>query len=71
VSAIPVNEVLLQESNQLIEIKMLTSDFLKNIWFIVPISMGASAIGGGTGGPHGPRPPHFYFWGAWSPHLFA
>ena len=29
VSAIPVNKVLLQESNQLIEIKMLTSDFLK------------------------------------------
>jgi len=28
VSAIPVNKLLLQELNQLIEIKMLTSDFL-------------------------------------------
>ena len=26
-----------------------------------------SYIGGGTGGPHGPRPPHFYFWGDWPP----
>ena len=25
-------------------------------------------IGGGTGGPHGPR-PHFYFWGACPPLL--
>jgi len=29
VSAIPVNKLLLQESNQLIGINMLTSDFLK------------------------------------------
>jgi len=25
--------------------------------------------GGGTGGPHGPRPLYFYFWGGWSPHF--
>ena len=26
-------------------------------------------IGGGTGGPHGPRPPHYFFWGAWPSHF--
>jgi len=26
-----------------------------------------TSIGGGTGGQHMPRPPHFYFWGAWLP----
>jgi len=28
-----------------------------------------TVIGGGTGGAHGPRPLHFFFWGAWPPHL--
>ena len=36
-SAIPVNEVLLQELNQLIGSKMLTLEFLKKICFVVPI----------------------------------
>jgi len=26
-------------------------------------------IGGGTGGAHGPRPTHFYFWGGLAPHF--
>jgi len=30
-----------------------------------------TSIGGGTGGPHGPRPLHFYFWGVWPLHFFA
>ena len=28
-----------------------------------------SVIGGGTGGAHGPRHPHFYFWGSGPPLL--
>jgi len=28
-----------------------------------------NAIGGGTGGVHGPRPPYFYFWGSLAPHF--
>jgi len=34
---------------------------------IYPIEAHTSPIGGGTGGPHGPGPTHFYFWGAWPP----
>ena len=29
-----------------------------------------AAIGVGTGGPHGPSLPHFYFWGGGAPHFF-
>jgi len=43
-SFIPVQKLLLQESNQLIGIKMSTSGFSRNIWFIIPISTrGANA----------------------------
>jgi len=30
-------------------------------------SLQVTTIGGGNGGPHGPRPPHFCFWGAFPP----
>jgi len=35
---IPAKQLSLQESNQLIGIKMPTSGFSKNIWFLIPIS---------------------------------
>jgi len=38
VSFIPAKKLSLQESNQLIGIKMLTSVFSRNIWFFIPIS---------------------------------
>jgi len=37
-SFIPVKKLLLQESNQLIGIKMPTSAFSRNIWFLISIS---------------------------------
>ena len=43
VSFIPVNKLPLQESNQLIWIKMPTSDFSRNIWFLNPNFQGENA----------------------------
>jgi len=40
VSFIPSKKLSLQESNQLIGMKMPTSGFSRNIWFLIPISMG-------------------------------
>jgi len=40
VSFIPAKKLSLQESNQLIGIKMPTSGFSRNIWFLIPISRG-------------------------------
>jgi len=42
-SAIPVDEVLLQELNQLIGIKMLTR-FSDTFWFLVPIPGGQMPV---------------------------
>jgi len=38
VSFIPAKKLSLQESNQLIEVKIPTSGFSRNIWFLIPIS---------------------------------
>ena len=40
VSFIQAKELSLQESNQLIGIKISTSGFSRNIWFLIPISRG-------------------------------
>jgi len=40
VSFIPEKKLPLQESNQLIGIKMPTSGFSRSIWFLIPISSG-------------------------------
>jgi len=36
-----------------------------------PIDCFDVSIGGGTVGPHGPRPPTFISGGTWPPHVFA
>jgi len=39
----PAKKLSLQESNQLSEFKMPTSGFSRNVWFLIPISIGANA----------------------------
>jgi len=40
-------------------LQAIRSISLKSGWLTV--------MGGGTGGSHGPRPPHFFSEGAWTP----
>ena len=44
VNFIPAEKLSLQESNQLIGIKMPTSGFSRNVWFLIPISRGEMPV---------------------------